>query len=75
MITRFLWESVNDLQQTLRKRGSELVVRLGEPEKVIIDLVKSYQQDGDRVLGVYMQKEVSILPARLRCCSHTIARH
>jgi deoxyribodipyrimidine photo-lyase len=36
--TRFLRESVADLRETLRERDSELVVRHGRPEAVLLDL-------------------------------------
>ncbi|XP_040449773.1 cryptochrome DASH-like isoform X2 [Falco naumanni] len=36
---RFLLESVKDLRETLKKRGSTLVVRKGKPEDVVCDLI------------------------------------
>ncbi|NXS68496.1 CRYD protein, partial [Pandion haliaetus] len=36
---RFLLESVKDLRETLKKKGSTLVVRKGKPEDVIRDLI------------------------------------
>lgn len=50
---RFLQESVQDLRNSLRKKGSELVVRHGQPEQVIPDLCKRY---GAR--AVFMHREV-----------------
>ncbi|XP_070579104.1 cryptochrome DASH-like [Ptychodera flava] len=38
---KFLVESVHDLRQTLHKHGSGLVIRKGEPEKVVPELIKS----------------------------------
>ncbi|NXR30005.1 CRYD protein, partial [Zosterops hypoxanthus] len=36
---RFLLESVKDLRDTLKKKGSTLVVRKGKPEDVVCDLI------------------------------------
>ncbi|NXA35801.1 CRYD protein, partial [Eudromia elegans] len=36
---RFLLQSVSDLRETLRARGSTLVVRKGKPEDVVHDLI------------------------------------
>ncbi|NXI10658.1 CRYD protein, partial [Irena cyanogastra] len=36
---RFLLESVKDLRETLKKKGSTLVVRKGKPEDVVCDLI------------------------------------
>ncbi|XP_035410259.1 cryptochrome DASH-like isoform X1 [Cygnus atratus] len=36
---RFLLESVKDLRETLKKKGSTLVVRKGKPEDVVSDLI------------------------------------
>ncbi|NXQ58087.1 CRYD protein, partial [Anthoscopus minutus] len=36
---RFLLESVKDLRETLKKKGSTLVVRKGKPEDVVQDLI------------------------------------
>nr|XP_060638616.1 cryptochrome DASH-like [Anolis sagrei ordinatus] len=36
---RFLLESVKDLRETLKKKGSNLVVRKGKPEDVVRDLI------------------------------------
>ncbi|XP_077217771.1 photolyase/blue-light receptor 2 [Tasmannia lanceolata] len=50
----FLLESVSVLRRNLRSRGSDLVVRIGRPESVIIELAKSVGAE-----AVYVQKEVS----------------
>ncbi|XP_076921090.1 blue-light photoreceptor PHR2-like [Bidens hawaiensis] len=50
----FLIESVKDLRRNLQARGSDLVVRVGKPEKVLAELVKEIGAD-----GVYMHREVS----------------
>ncbi|KAL6564176.1 1,3-beta-glucanosyltransferase [Orobanche minor] len=50
----FLIESVSDLRKNLQSRGSDLVVRIGKPEDVLSDVVKSVGAD-----AVYMHREVS----------------
>lgn len=40
---RFLLESLADLRRNLRKKGSELLIRMGEPAQVLADLVSQYQ--------------------------------
>ncbi|KAI4901418.1 hypothetical protein NFI96_018549, partial [Prochilodus magdalenae] len=37
---RFLLDSVQDLRATLKKKGSNLIVRRGKPEEVVSDLIK-----------------------------------
>ncbi|MDC0839907.1 deoxyribodipyrimidine photo-lyase, partial [Limnoraphis robusta] len=51
---KFLLESVADLRHNLQKIGSNLLVRIGEPETVIFDLVKQLNID-----AVYYHKEVT----------------
>jgi deoxyribodipyrimidine photo-lyase len=51
---QFLQESVADLRQSLRSRGSDLLVRQGLPEQIIPDLV---QQLG--ISAVYYHEEVT----------------
>lgn len=50
----FVIESINDLRKSLRARGSDLVVRVGKPETVIVELAKAIGAD-----GVYAHREVS----------------
>ncbi|KAF3322775.1 blue-light photoreceptor PHR2-like protein [Carex littledalei] len=50
----FLLESVKDLRNSLRARGSDLVVRVGRPETVLPELAKSVGAD-----GVFAHREVS----------------
>lgn len=50
----FLIESVSDLRRNLQARGSDLVVRIGRPENVLLDVVKAVGAD-----AVYMHREVS----------------
>ncbi|XP_076940733.1 blue-light photoreceptor PHR2-like [Bidens hawaiensis] len=50
----FLIESVKDLRRNLQARGSDLIVRVGKPETVLVELVKEVKAD-----GVYMHREVS----------------
>ncbi len=41
--TRFLVESINDLRQNLRTMGSDLIIRIGDPENMLSDLATSYK--------------------------------
>ncbi|KAB2056720.1 hypothetical protein ERO13_A11G114200v2 [Gossypium hirsutum] len=50
----FLIESVSDLRKNLQARGSDLVVRIGKPESVLVDLAKAIGAD-----AVYAHREVS----------------
>uniref|UniRef100_A0A5B6ZEH1 Putative blue-light photoreceptor PHR2 n=1 Tax=Davidia involucrata TaxID=16924 RepID=A0A5B6ZEH1_DAVIN len=50
----FLVESVSDLRKNLQARGSDLVVRIGKPETVLIELAKAIGAD-----AVYAHREVS----------------
>ncbi|KAJ7977578.1 Blue-light photoreceptor PHR2 [Quillaja saponaria] len=50
----FLIESVSDLRKNLQARGSDLVVRIGKPETVLVELVKAVGAD-----VVYAHREVS----------------
>ncbi|KAL0459700.1 UNVERIFIED_CONTAM: Blue-light photoreceptor PHR2 [Sesamum latifolium] len=50
----FLIESVSDLRKNLQARGSDLVVRIGRPESVLLEVVKAVGAD-----AVYMHREVS----------------
>ncbi|XP_045833519.1 blue-light photoreceptor PHR2 [Trifolium pratense] len=50
----FLIESVSDLRKNLQARGSDLVVRVGKPETVLVELVKEIGAD-----AVYAHREVS----------------
>ncbi|XP_057535925.1 blue-light photoreceptor PHR2-like [Amaranthus tricolor] len=50
----FLIESVSDLRKNLRERGSDLVVRIGKPEAVLVEMVKAIGAD-----AVYVHREVS----------------
>ncbi|XP_015891987.1 blue-light photoreceptor PHR2 [Ziziphus jujuba] len=50
----FLIESVSDLRKNLQARGSDLVVRIGKPETVLVELAKAIGAD-----AVYAHREVS----------------
>ncbi|TKY52513.1 Blue-light photoreceptor PHR2 [Spatholobus suberectus] len=50
----FLIESVSDLRRSLQARGSDLVVRVGKPETVLVELAKAVGAD-----AVYAHGEVS----------------
>ncbi|NXN88809.1 CRYD protein, partial [Bombycilla garrulus] len=51
---RFLLESVKDLRETLKKKGSTLVVRKGKPEDVVHDLITQLGS----VIAVVFHEEV-----------------
>ena len=51
---QFLCESVLDLRQSWRSRGSDLIVRVGHPESLIPELVKAWAID-----AVYFHQEVT----------------
>ncbi|XP_045130719.1 cryptochrome DASH-like isoform X1 [Portunus trituberculatus] len=53
---RFLLESVANLRNTLREKGSDLVVRLGQPEQILPLLVKSLSA---RECHIVYQEEVT----------------
>ncbi|PIA61347.1 hypothetical protein AQUCO_00300710v1 [Aquilegia coerulea] len=50
----FLIESVSDLRKNLESRGSNLVIRIGKPENVLVELAKAVGAD-----AIYAHKEVS----------------
>lgn len=50
----FLLECVANLRDNLRERGSDLVVRIGRPEEVLVELAKSIGAD-----ALYAHQEVS----------------
>lgn len=50
----FLLESVADLRKTLQSKGSELVVRIGKPETVLLELAQAVGAE-----AVYAHREVS----------------
>ncbi|KAG9292849.1 hypothetical protein G9A89_016211 [Geosiphon pyriformis] len=55
---KFLLESVLDVKKQLQKRSSDLLIRYGKPEELIPSLVEKLSKEY-RVLGVYLQKEVT----------------
>ncbi|XP_054790412.1 blue-light photoreceptor PHR2 isoform X2 [Prosopis cineraria] len=50
----FLIESVSNLRKNLQARGSDLVVRIGKPETVLVEMAKAIGAD-----AVYAHREVS----------------
>nr|GEU47564.1 blue-light photoreceptor PHR2-like [Tanacetum cinerariifolium] len=50
----FLIESVSDLRNSLRAKGSDLVVRIGKPETVLRELVKEVGAE-----AIYVHREVA----------------
>lgn len=63
---RFLAESVYDLQNNLKSKGSNLLVRFGKPEKVVPEIVKALQKEGHEV-SLYSQAEVRAEGIDLAC--------
>ncbi|GHB85825.1 DASH family cryptochrome [Persicitalea jodogahamensis] len=51
---RFIIESVADLRASLRKAGSDLLVRVGEPERVLAELAQNYDVD-----ELHLSKEIA----------------
>lgn len=51
---KFLLECVANLRSSLRDRGSDLIVRIGKPEEVLVDLAKSVGAE-----ALYVHKEVT----------------
>jgi deoxyribodipyrimidine photo-lyase len=56
---RYVAESVYDLRSRLREVGSDLVIRFGIPEVVVTNFVRAFQERGDEVEGVWLQKEMT----------------
>ncbi|CAL1529405.1 unnamed protein product [Lymnaea stagnalis] len=54
---QFLIDSVADLRLKLHSHGSDLIIRKGKPEEVILDLIKTLNIENDVV--VVMHKEVT----------------
>jgi deoxyribodipyrimidine photo-lyase len=52
--TRFLWESVANLRQSLRDCGSDLLIYQGLPEKIIPEIVTTL-----KIQAVYFHREVT----------------
>lgn len=48
-----------DLRSRLREAKSDLLIRFGRPEDVVHNLVNAFQERGDYVEGVWMQKEMT----------------
>lgn len=55
---RFQTEAVYDLQNRLRERGSDLLIRFGQVDEVVENVIKALQARGDEVVGLEMQKEI-----------------
>jgi deoxyribodipyrimidine photo-lyase len=52
--SQFLLEAIDDLRNSLRKLGSDLVIRSGKPEEIIPDLVRQLQ-----VTDIYYHQEIT----------------
>lgn len=55
---RFLVEGVFDMRDSLRKHGSDLLLRFGKMEQVTRDVVRALRDNGDEVSEVFLQSEV-----------------
>lgn len=55
----FLCQSVYELKDQLKKRGSDLLIRFGVVEIAAIKIIEELQKDGFQVDHVYMGKEVA----------------
>jgi deoxyribodipyrimidine photolyase len=64
---RFLVESVLALQTELRARKSDLLVRFGEPERVLAGLVGHLREREDADVEVFCQREVRAFCSVLPC--------
>lgn len=60
---QFIIESVHDLRQSLRKLGSDLIVRIGKPEEVIYELAKELKSSWVFCNRERMREETSVQDA------------
>ncbi len=51
---RFILESVADLRRSLRAQGGDLLIRIGEPERVLAELAQGYD-----ITELHLSKEVA----------------
>lgn len=51
---KFLLECVANLRSSLRERGSDLIIRIGKPEEVLVDLAKAVGAE-----ALYLHQEVT----------------
>lgn len=54
----FLAQSVFDMKARLKAHGSDLGVYFGRPESIVPSLVRHLESMGDKVEGVWLQREV-----------------
>ena len=54
---RFMTEGIYDLKDRLKNRNSDLLVRFGKLEEVVDEVVGSLLEGGDKVEGVWLQKD------------------
>lgn len=54
---KFITEAVYDLQDRLKQRNSNLLIRFGRLEEVVEEVVKTLQRNGDTVTGAWIQKD------------------
>lgn len=60
---QFIIESVQDLRQSLRRLGSDLIVRVGKPEDVLFDIAKDIKTSWVFCNRERMQEEVRVQDA------------
>jgi deoxyribodipyrimidine photo-lyase len=58
--SQFLRESVTDLRQSLRQRGSDLIVRWGFPEEIIPALARTFRIDAVFCQGEVTSEELAV---------------
>ncbi|UJP67001.1 DASH family cryptochrome [Mongoliitalea daihaiensis] len=51
---RFLWESINNLKEKLRGLGSNLLVLIGKPEELVVDIAIKYEAS-----AIFFSEEVT----------------
>ncbi|POY75360.1 hypothetical protein BMF94_1590 [Rhodotorula taiwanensis] len=54
---RFLTEGVFDMRNSLKQRGSDMLLRFGKMEDVTTDIVRAIKDNGDEIEEVFFQKE------------------
>lgn len=75
---QFLVESLADLRQSLRQRGSDLVLRRGKPEEIIPELVRQWQIDSLAYAAETTAEETHVeaqLRAALRSITPAVTIH
>lgn len=61
---KFIAESVWDLKESLKKLDSDLILRVGKPEEVAENIIKSLKQANNDIVGVWMTSLVGTEEAK-----------